>query len=406
VKFEGSVTSVNEPSRTLVTLVAISAGALVANLYYAQPLIDTIGREIGIPSHLAGSLTSITQIGYGVGLFFLVSLADLVENKRLVLINLLLTAVALVCAATARSTVSFFVASFFVGLCSTSAQILVPFISHLVPDAKRGRIVGNVMAGLLAGIMLARPVALMISAHLGWRAVFLFSAVLMLSIGVILLRLMPTRQPPSGKHYLQILRSMTGLLREMPILRKRSLYQSVMFCVFNMFWTAAPIMLADRFGMSEQGIAVFALAGAGGALAAPFAGRLADRGMTRAMTFGAILTLAITSYGAGWATDLNWLAALIVLTVLFDAAVQTNQITSQRMIFSGPQESRGRVNAIYMTLNFVGGALGSVLGTLTYGSGGWGLTALTGGTMCVCLLLIFLLGDRPPAATTPSRANH
>jgi predicted MFS family arabinose efflux permease len=397
LKFENSIASRNEPSRALVTLVAIASGALVANLYYAQPLIDRIGLELGISPHLAGSLTSITQIGYGLGLFFLVSLADLVENKRLVLINLALTAVALVCAAMATSAVWFFAASLCVGICSTSAQVLVPYISHLVPEAKRGQIVGNVMAGLLGGIMLARPVALVISAQFGWRAVFLFSAVLMVGIGFALLRLMPMRRPPGGKHYLQILFSMAELLREMPSLRRRALYQSVMFCVFNMFWTAAPIMLSARFGLSEYGIAAFALAGAGGALAAPLAGRLADRGKTRAMTIGAILTLAVTSYAAGWVADAHWLLTLVLLTVLFDAAVQTNQITSQRMIFSGPQESRGRVNAIYMTINFIGGAIGSVLGTITYAAGGWELTALTGGTMGVLLLLIYVVLDRRSA---------
>nr|WP_244421058.1 MFS transporter [Hyphomicrobium sp. MC1] len=383
----------NEPSTALVTCIAVATGALVANIYYAQPLIDLIGREFEIPAYLAGSLTGITQIGYGVGLFFLVSLADLVENRRLVLVNLTLTTFALIWAATAKSSLSFFLASFFIGLCSTSVQILVPFISHFVPDAKRGRIVGNVMAGLLAGIMLARPVALMISAHFGWRAVFLWSAFLMVGIGFALFRLMPSRQPPEGEHYFRILRSTVGLFNEMPTLRKRSLYQSLIFCVFNLFWTAAPIMLAHEFGLSEQGIALFALAGAGGALAAPVTGRLADRGMTRALTIGAILTLAVTSYGAGWVSHFHWLAALVVLTIAFDAAVQTNQITSQRIVFSGPQNFRGRANAIFMTINFIGGAIGSLLATLTNDAGGWTLTTVTGGTICVLLLLLFFLID-------------
>ncbi len=385
---------IKEPSGLLLTVIAVAAGALVANLYYAQPLITSIGGEIGISPDLAGSVSSVTQIGYGIGLFFLVSLADLVENKRLVLINLALTAIALVGAAMATSAVPFFIAAFFVGLCSTGAQVLIPFISHLVPEAKRGRIVGNVMAGLLGGIMLARPAALFISAHFGWRAVFLCSAALMLVIGLTLFRLMPTRKPPGGKHYFQILRSMIGLFRDIPLLRLRSLYQALMFCAFNMFWTAAPIMLADRFGMSEQGIALFALAGAGGALAAPLAGRLADLGLTRAMTFGAMLSLGITSYASGLAADWHWLAALVVLTVVFDAAVQTNQIIGQRIIFLGPQETRGRVNAIYMTINFVGGAIGSLLGTITYHIGGWNLTAATGGIIAVLLLTAFFVAER------------
>ena len=167
-----------------------------------------------------------------------------------------------------------------------------------------------------------------------------------------------------------------------------------MFAAFNMFWTAVPIMLAERFGMSQQGIALFALAGAGGALAAPVAGRFADRGYTRAMTAGAMLTLGLTCYATGWAADWKWLSVLVVLTVIFDAAVQTNQIASQRIIFSAPQETRGRVNAIYMTINFIGGAIGSVIGTITYHSGGWSATAATGGVIGMVLLAIFLTERR------------
>jgi predicted MFS family arabinose efflux permease len=387
-------TNVKEPSATLVTVFAIATGALVANIYYAQPLSASIGKELGIQPDLAGAVVSITQIGYGAGLFLLVSLADLVENKRLVLTMLSLTIVGLIGVATATSTSLFFAASFLVGLCSTGAQVLVPFIAHLVPEARRGRIVGNVMFGLLGGIMLARPAALFIAANLGWRAVFWCSAALMLLIGAALFRLMPSHQPSGGKHYFQILRSMAGLFRDLPVLRRRSLYQALMFAAFNMFWTAAPIMLAEHFGMSQQDIALFALAGAGGALAAPFAGRFADRGYVRSMTAGAMLSLGLTCYAAGWAADWKWLGALVVLTLIFDAAVQTNQIVGQRIIFSTPQETRGRVNAIYMTINFIGGAIGSVLGTITYHSGGWSATAAAGGFIGIVLLAVFLTEPR------------
>lgn len=383
-----------EPSAAFVAIFAIATGALVANLYYAQPLIAAIGSEIGIKPSLAGSISSVTQIGYGVGLFLLVSLADLVENKRLVLTLLVLTTVGLIGAATSVTATPFFVASFVVGVCSSAAQVLLPFIAHLVPEARRGRIVGNVMAGVLTGIMLARPAALFIAAHFGWRAVFWWSAALMFLIGIMLFRVMPKHQPARGKHYFHILWSMVGLFRDMPLLRERALYQALMFAAFNMFWTAAPMMLADRLGMSQQGIALFALAGAGGALAAPIAGRFADRGHTRLMTIGAMATLGITSCAAGLFADWKWLALLIVLTILFDAAIQTNQITSQRIIFSAPQDVRGRINAIYMTINFVGGATGSVLGTMTYHGGGWPLTAASGGIIGLLLLISFAIANR------------
>jgi predicted MFS family arabinose efflux permease len=284
---------------------------------------------------------------------------------------------------------AFFAAAFLVGLGSAGAQVLVPFVTHFVPAATRGRVVGNVMAGLLTGIMLARPVALFIAASFGWRAVFWSSAGFMLVIALVLARLMPRYRPPGGLHYGQILLSMAGLFRELPVLRRRSAYQALMFAAFNLFWTAAPLMLADRFGLRPHGIAFFALAGAGGALAAPLAGRLADRGFARALTAGAMIVLGLSFYATGWAVGTLALLPLVALAVLIDAAVQTNHIVSQRILYAGPADTRGRVNAIYMTTLFIGGALGSVLGTVTFHWGGWAATATTGGLMGVLMLLLF-----------------
>ncbi|QEX20173.1 MFS transporter [Hypericibacter adhaerens] len=377
------------PSTALIILFAIATGALVANLYYAQPLIASIGPELHISADLAGSVVSISQIGYGIGLFFLVSLADLVENRRLVLGTLTLTIVGSVAAATATSAPVFFAASLLTGLCSTGAQVLLPFIAHLAPEARRGRVVGSVMAGVLTGIMLARRASLFIAAAFGWRAVFWASAGLMLAIGVMLARVMPRDKPRGGMHYGQILASMLALFLSAPALRRRAAYQALMFAAFSMFWTAAPLMLADHFGLSRYSIAIFALAAAGGALAAPFVGRLADRGLTRLLTAGAMITLGVTFYATDWAVAASSMAALVILTVLLDAAVQTNQITGQRIIYAVPVETRGRMNALYMTLLFAGGAIGSVLGTITYDGGGWTATAAAGGVMGLLMLLLF-----------------
>jgi predicted MFS family arabinose efflux permease len=211
----------------------------------------------------------------------------------------------------------------------------------------------------------------------------------MVAIGLALARMMPRHRPRPGLHYGQILTSMAVLLRDMPMVRRRAAYQALMFAAFNMFWTAAPIMLAERFHMSQHGIGLFALAGAGGALAAPIAGRLADRGLLRSLTAGAMAVLGLAFYATTWAAAAGALVALVVLTVLLDAAVQTNQITGQRIIFAVPAEKRGRVNAIYMTVVFIGGALGSMLGTLTYHAGGWTTTATTGGGIGLLTLMLF-----------------
>jgi predicted MFS family arabinose efflux permease len=378
-----------QASAALLSVLTIGVGVLVANLYYAQPLIASIGAELHISSNVAGSIVSVAQIGYGTGLFFLVPAADLFENKRLVLSLMGLTVAGLIGLATSGSALTFFVASFLVGLCATGAQVLLPFAAHLIPEERRGRVVGNIMAGVLTGIMLARPVALFIAGTFGWRAVFWISAGLVSVLGLLLARMMPTYRSAGGMHYGRIIVSMLGLPRRMPALCWRSAYAALMFGAFNMFWTAAPLMLADRFGFGQHGIGLFALAGAGGALAAPFAGRLADRGLEIVATAGAMLVVALSFGATGWAVAATALLPLIVATVFLDASVQTNQVVSRRTVFGTRAEIRGRVNALYMTATFIGGAMGSLLGTITYNSGGWTTTAGTG--VAIGLVLIGLL---------------
>lgn len=395
-------TATSRVSPWLFFILALATGALVANLYYAQPLIALIGPELGIRPDLAGTLVSVTQIGYGLGLFLIVSLADLVENKRLVLVTLGIVTLSLVAAATATNAAVFFVAAAAIGLCSTGAQVLVPFAAHLVPPEQRGRTVGNVMAGLLTGILLARPLALFISSAFGWRPVFWISAAVMLIIGVLLVTMMPRYQPTVRTSYLKNLASMPGLLRDTPVLQRRSAYQFLIFATFNMLWTAAPLMLIDRFALSQSGIALFALAGAGGALAAPIAGRLADRGLARLCTGIAIAGLTAGFLGSIWAVPVGSLIAMVVIAVVIDAAVQFNQITSQRILFVLPAEQRGRVNALYMTITFFGGAIGSTLATTTYHWGGWTATAGTAAALGLAAGALFLTEFRIRSAREAS----
>ena len=393
----GAPAATQGPSAVLTSVVAVATGALVANLYYAQPLLAVIGPDIGVSPELAGSVVSVTQIGYGVGLFLLVSLADLVENRKLVLVTLAITALGLVGMATSTALAPFFVSAFVIGLCSTGAQVLIPLMAHLTPPERRGRVVGNVMAGLLTGIMLARPLSLFIAASFGWRAVFWLSTALMLGMWLVLARMVPRYQPHGRGHYGHILASMAGLLRDVPFLRWRAAYQALLFGAFNLFWTAVPLLLVDRFGLSQHGIGLFALAGAGGALAAPVAGRLADRGHSQIATATAMITLGLAFVATAWAASAMLLLLLALLAIIIDAAVQANQVVSQRIIFSVGAEIRGRVNALYMTITFAGGALGSLLGTITYHQGGWTATAAAGGLAGLVALLLFAAESRRAA---------
>ncbi|SDP73305.1 Predicted arabinose efflux permease, MFS family [Phyllobacterium sp. YR620] len=376
-------------SPALTFLFAFACGAMVGNIYYAQALIGLISTDLDMHGGMAGFIVTVTQLGYGAGLLFLVSLADLVENRLLVLLTLAGTAIGLAGAAMSGSATTFLFFSFAIGFFACGAQVLVPFASHLVPAASRGRTIGNVMAGLLTGIMLARPLANLVASEFGWRAIFWISAGAMLVVLALLRIALPLRRPHGSIGYGAILKSMAHLLVTTPALQRRAIYQGIIFASFNLFWTAIPLLLTERFGYSQRQIALFALAGAAGAAAAPIAGRLADRGHTQRGTAIAMVTLTIWFLVAGWAGTAISIAALVLSAIFIDSAVQTNQILSQRIIFSLNDHARGRLNAVYMTIVFLLGSAGSALAAATYFYGGWWATAASGAALGLLVLLIF-----------------
>jgi predicted MFS family arabinose efflux permease len=247
----------------------------------------------------------------------------------------------------------------------------VPFASHLAPEESRGKVVGTVMSGLLGGIMLARPFSSYVAATFGWRAVFYISAGMMLALMLALLRVLPARRPETKLAYPQILRSLPGLVARTPLLRRRAFYQGMMFAGFNIFWTGAPLLLAREFGLGHRSIALFTLAGAAGALSAPIAGRMADRGLTRPATGWALvsaLVAFIIAVGAGYAHSI---ALLVVAALVLDAAVQVCQVLSLRSIYMLAPDLRGRLNGLFIAFAFLGGATGSGLAAAVYASRGW-----------------------------------
>ena len=377
-------------SPALIAVFAVACGAMVANLYYAQALIGLIAPAIGLAPRMAGFTVTLTQLGYGTGLLFIVSLADLVENRRLALVMLSGVIVSLVGVATAHSAPAFLLFSYLTGFCCVGAQILIPFAAHMATDETRGRVVGNIMGGLVTGIMLARPAASFLAASFGWRAIFWVSAAGMVVIGAVLTRMLPERRPTTQLHYGQILVSTISLLVREPVIRRRAAYQAMLFATFHLFWTATPLFLAARFGFGQRGIALFALAGAGGALAAPIAGRLADRGYIRAGTRGALIAAIVAFMIAGWSGTAGILILLALGAILLDGATQFNQVISQRVIYAIAPEARGRITSIFMTTVFLGGAVGSSLAPLTFIRGGWMVTMLTGAAAVSVAFLLFL----------------
>ena len=387
-------TSTPAMTPALTTIFAVACGMMVANLYYAQALIGEIAPALGLRGGTAGLIVTLTQLGYGAGLLLIVSLADLVENRRLILLMVAGTTVGLIGVVFSTGAISFLLFSFVTGFCSVGAQIMVPLAAHLAPDAKRGQVIGNIMAGLITGMMLARPLASGLASVAGWRAIFAISAVAMVALAVLLAKMLPERRPNPGLGYGQILASSFSLLARTPAIRRRTAYQATMFAIFNLFWTAVPLVLASQFGLGQVGIALFALAGAGGALTAPIAGRLGDRGYIRMGTGIALGSAILACLIAGWAGAAHMLIVLALAAVLLDAATQLNQVLGQRVIYSIAPEARGRINAIYMTVVFLGGAAGSMLASFSLYHGGWTATMAVGGVLAVAAFALFLTEPR------------
>ncbi|WP_138753068.1 MFS transporter [Paenibacillus sinopodophylli] len=391
-------------SSWMMFLLAAACGLIVANLYYAQTLVGPISDALGLHSTAAGLIVTVTQIGYVIGLLFIVPLSDVIENRRLTVIMLTVAIVALLTAAFTPNAPLFMIASLFIGIGSVVAQILVPFAASLASEDQRGHAVGNVMSGLLLGIMFARPLASFITSIWGWRAIFVLSAIVISLLTALLSLILPERKPSPTVRYGALILSLGTLLRQTPILRRRALYQACLFGAFSLFWTVVPIHLANQFSMSQSDIAWFALVGVGGAIAAPIAGRLADKGWDKWLT-GLAMIIAALSFLLIHLFHSNSMLALILLFIsafTLDMAVSGNLVIGQRAIYSLGSEARGRLNGLFMSIFFLGGAFGSSLGGWSYTLGGWKLTSLIGTLLPILALGYFFTEKRTTKAGTGS----
>ncbi|MDO6834492.1 MFS transporter [Pseudoalteromonas carrageenovora] len=383
-------------SNTLVSIIALCCGLIVANIYYAQPIIELLAPEVGLSPHSASFIVSLTQIGYALGLFFLVPLADLVENKRLMLITLGVSFLSLIGTALADTPNVMLTLCLMIGISSVSVQVLIPLAAHLSSDEKRGQVLGNIMAGLLLGILLARPISSLIADHFGWRAVFYFAAGCMVFIASVIYFAIPHRHPNQKTSYFKLLKSLKQLMISQPVLRQRALFQALMFASFSLFWTSVPIVLAREYGLSQSQIALFALVGAAGAIAAPIVGRLADKGYTHQLSLLAKVIAAVCFLPSLFELP-NGIIILALTGVFIDFAVQANMVLGQRAVYSLEPQSRARLNAIYMTSIFVGGAVGSLIASPLYEAGGWTSVALVAAGMPLISLIGYLLTNNKSA---------
>lgn len=355
----------------IIPIMAIAAGVIVANVYYNQPILNEIGKSFDVAESLIGKISMLAQLGYGLGMFFLLPLGDKVNRKKLILLLCGALVVVLILTACSQNTTQILILSFFVGLFSTPAQIILPMAASLGKE-NRGKNVGTVFSGILIGILGARVLSGLITAYLGWRYVFVISAGLVLLVMILLVRYLP--EIPSKFHgsYLKLLQSTLKLIKQYKVLRQAALLGSFTFGVFCSFWTTLTFHLSsDPLYYSTATIGLFGLIAIGGALVAPVFGRIADNGkvfkglfITVFILMGSIVLIKLFPYS---------IIVLICSIFFLDIGVQATQIINFTRIYALDEQAHSRLNTIYMTTYFIGAAVGTYFGLLSWKIGNWNM---------------------------------
>jgi predicted MFS family arabinose efflux permease len=354
----------------LVTAMAIATGAIVANLYYAQPLLHQMAVTFSVGSGVASLVVTCTQIGYAVGLLLVVPLGDRHQRRRLVVGIFVLNAFWLVLAGAAPVLWLFEVSSVAGGATAVAGQVMIPFAADLADPARRGRVVARLMTGLLIGVLSARTAAGLVAQVAGWRAIYWISAGLMIVFALILRSVLPVEDERPHVPYGRLVRSSFSLLATEPALRRRSYDGACQFAAFTALWTSLAFLLSGApYHYSKAVIGLFGLVGIAGVLAANVAGRMADLQRTRVVTMLAALILT-GSFGL-MAIGRSSVVALVAGVLVADIGAQGIQITNQAIIYDLQSGGRSRVTSAYMVCYFVGGAIGSTASGLVYAAYGW-----------------------------------
>jgi predicted MFS family arabinose efflux permease len=367
-----------------VVLLAASAGLSAANIHYSQPLLPDMAASLGVPIDRIGFIPATTQIGFAVGILVVLPLADLLERRRLIALMLLLSACALALQAVAPTAGLAFLAASLVGLFGVTPQLMTPFAAVLARKGAEGAAVGMVLSGILGGVLVSKLIAGFVSQGVGWRAIYAAASVGMLLLMALLLRVLPRSRPAKPPPYAELLRSTYALAREEPQLRRHALYGGLTFASFMTFWATYAIELNQTFGFGPGIAGLFGLVGIAGAVAASVAGRQIDQGRFRPVGSAAALFMIVgfVILGAG----AHSVPLLVVGVLLMDFGAGLSHAANQSAAFALRPDARGRVNSVYMSGYFLGGAIGTSLATLAYASGGWPATCVFGGA-CAAVML-------------------
>ncbi|MEK4823860.1 MFS transporter [Niallia sp. FSL W8-0951] len=380
----------------LIFILAISCGSLAANIYYAQPIVQFIAKDLNISSNLSGLLTTLTQIGYGLGLFFIVPMADLFKSKKIITILIGFTVISLIGTLISSNGIVFLLLTIIIGIGACAAQILVPLTMRIVPVEETGKYVGKVMSGLLIGIMIARPLSIGITEWYGWRMVFLFSLIILVAVLLIILKFLPNYEVVSNSNmsYSNLIASMVKLLINTSPLQQRAFYHACLFAAFSLYWTVLPILLrSEPLDFSNNEIALIGFVAIAGALLTPTIGKLADKGYIFSMTNVSMALVLLSIVLLFFVQDHSPLSVILILIsgISIDVGVSGNLLLGQKVIFSLNPEERNRLNGLYMTIFFLGGAFGSWIGSYSYYKFNSEVPLLIGTALPLIALLVHLI---------------
>lgn len=354
-----------ELNHFLVLIMSLASGITVANLYYIQPLLAEIAKDFNVNQVSIGFVAMLTQVGYALGMLFILPLADIMEKRKLIIIMLICSTFSLCLMFFSFNIIIVSLASFAIGFTSVVPQLIVPLAAQLANPKERGKIIGTVMSGLLIGILISRTFSGIIGKYFGWRIVYIIAAGMMLILVIFLRKFIPICLPIVKIKYSNLFKSMAHLAKTEPVLREASINGALMFAAFSIFWTSLVFLLeGSPYYMDSEAAGLFGLVGITGALAAPIVGRIADKKSPK-FTVGVSMIIVICSYICFLLFGYK-LFGLIMGVILLDLGVQSCQISNQARVHALSDEARNRVNTVFMVSYFIGGSLGSLLGSVSF----------------------------------------
>lgn len=376
-------------TNTTLWVMTLTTGLVVANLYYNQPLLNDMAETFHVSNGKVGQVSMLTQIGYAVGILFVIPMADMVKRKRLMLIEFAFIVLALLLTALAPNIHILLLSGFLLGAASIMGMLLVPMAAHLADPAERGKKIGFIMSGLLIGILLSRTLSGFVGAHFGWRSMYFIAAGIMVILWLLIYLLLPEVEPDYRGNYRQLMRSLVHLVKNEPKLRLAALRGALCFACFSAFWTSLVFMLKQNFNEGSDVAGAFGLAGAFGAIAAGLMGRLSDK-MDAYKLSTITLALVLVSFIIFWFSAYS-IIGLIIGVIIMDMGVQATHISNQAIIFSLDPAARNRINTVYMVTYFIGGATGTYLATLVWGAYNWPGICAIGIILSVITIVIHLI---------------